>query len=226
MKINQIAKTGKKAPPLQVSDWAQGEPTNFDQLVGNVVLIEVFQVNCPGCFLYSLPQAIDLHQRYYDKGLTVLGLATAFEDFDKNTLDNLKLLLNENKVIGETQRVLEDNKQLIEDRLAYHIPFPVAMDKISKQQKEITDIEVSTFINQHIPDFLNQTNEQKTQIQRQAFNYLQSRLYTAETFNLYKLQGTPSHIIVDKKGNLKACEFGHFSDLEWLLTALLQENTF
>ena len=224
--MNKIAKIGVKAPLLQVSDWAQGDPTNFDQLLGSVVLIEVFQVNCPGCFLYSLPQAIDLHQRYYDKGLTVLGLATAFEDFDKNTLDNLKLLLTQNKVIGETQRVLEGNNQLIEGRLAYHIPFPVAMDKIRKQQQKITNGEISTLINQHIPDFLNRSNDQKTQIQQQALNYLQSRLYTAETFNLYNLQGTPSHIIVDKKGYLRACEFGHFSDLEWLLTTLLQENTF
>ena len=220
--MNQIAKTGKKAPPLQISDWVQGEPTNFDQLIGSVVLIEVFQVNCPGCFLYSLPQAIDLHQRYYDKGLTVMGLATAFEDFDKNTLANLKLLLTQNKVIGETQRALGDNKQLIEGRLAYHIPFPVAMDRISKQQKEITDSEISTFINQHIPDFLSHTNDQKTQIQQQALNYLQSRLYVAETFNLYNLQGTPSHIIVDKKGYLRACEFGHSPDLEWIITTLLQ----
>lgn len=224
--MNQIAKIGVKTPLLQVSDWAQGKPTNFDQLLGNVILIEVFQVNCPGCFLYSLPQAIDLYQRYYDKGLTVLGLATAFEDFDINTLDNLNLLLNENQVIGETQRVLKDNKRLIEDRLAYHIPFPVAMDKINKQQKEITDDEISNLINQHIPDFINRSNDQKTQIQQQALNYLQSCLYTPETFNLYNLQGTPSHIIVDKKGYLRACEFGHFSGLEWLLTTLLQENTF
>ena len=224
--MNQIAKIGVKAPLLQVSDWAQGKPTNFDQLLGNVILIEVFQVNCPGCFLYSLPQAIDLYQRYYDKGLTVLSLATAFEDFDKNTLDNLQLLLTQNKVIGETQRVLEGNNRLIEGRLAYHIPFPVAMDKITKQQKEITDDEVSTFIKQHIPDFLNQPKEQKTRIQQQALNHLQSRLYTAKTFQQFALQGTPSHIIVDKKGYLRACEFGHFSDLEWLLITLLQENTF
>ena len=69
---------GKKALLLHLSDWVQGQPTNLDQLLGRVVLIEVFQVNCPGCFLYSLPQAIDLHQRYYDKGLSVIGMATAF----------------------------------------------------------------------------------------------------------------------------------------------------
>ena len=38
---------GSKAPNLQLSKWVQGTPTNIDNLVGNVVVIEVFQVNCP-----------------------------------------------------------------------------------------------------------------------------------------------------------------------------------
>ncbi|MDD1641142.1 MAG: TlpA family protein disulfide reductase, partial [Methylococcaceae bacterium] len=49
------AQLGQKAPLLSLSDWVQGEPVNFDQLSGRVVLVEVFQVNCPGCFLYALP---------------------------------------------------------------------------------------------------------------------------------------------------------------------------
>ncbi len=120
-------------PLLQISEWVQGNPTNLDQLLGRVVLIEVFQINCPGCFLYCLPQAIELHQKYFDKGLTVLGIATAFEDFDKNTLKNLKLLAKQNKVIGETLRVLTKNNQLIDQQLPFHIPFPLAMDKITTE---------------------------------------------------------------------------------------------
>ena len=30
--------------------WVQGAPTNFDQEKDHIVLVEVFQVNCPGCF--------------------------------------------------------------------------------------------------------------------------------------------------------------------------------
>jgi hypothetical protein len=195
----------------------------LDQLLGSVVLITVFQVNCPGCFLYSLPQVIDLHQRYFNKGLTVIGMATAFEDFDKNTLKNLKSLVEQNKVFGETLRVLEENKQLIEGRLPYHIPFPVAMDRITKQQKEITDNEIITFINQHIADYIDHNEQQKKHIQQQVLDYLQSRLYIAETFTSYALLGTPSYIVIDKKGVLRACEFGQFSDLEWLINILIQE---
>jgi hypothetical protein len=39
-------------------------------------------------------------------------VATAFEDFDKNTLDNLKLLLTSGEVIGETRKVLAEYGRL------------------------------------------------------------------------------------------------------------------
>ena len=221
--MNQIASIGKPAPQLQLSDWVQGDPALLDQLLGHVVLIEVFQVNCPGCFLYSLPQAIDLHQRYHNKGLTVIGVATAFEDFDLNTLENLKLLVEENQVIGETRRTLQENSRLIDGRLPYHLPFSVAMDNIIKQPLETTDNEISTFIDQHIPDFINHNESAQIQIREKVISYLNSRFYTAETFKLYKLQGTPSNIVIDKRGILKASEFGHFTELEWLISSLLAE---
>jgi hypothetical protein len=56
------AQIGQKSPLLSLFEWVQGEPVNFDQLSGRIVLVEVFQVNCPGCFLYALPQAVDLYQ--------------------------------------------------------------------------------------------------------------------------------------------------------------------
>ena len=208
---------------LQLSNWVAGKPANLDQLLGRTVLIEVFQVNCPGCFLYSLPQAIELYQRYNEQGLYILGIATAFEDFDKNNVDNLELLVKHNVVIGETFSVLEKNNQLINGKLSYQIPFPVAMDRIAQQKKEVTLDEINTFINDQIPDYSHQDENQKKQIWQRASNYLKEKLYRPETFNLYALQGTPSHIIIDKQGVLRANEFGHFSDLEWFITTLLKE---
>ena len=221
--MNQISRIGKPVPPLLLSDWVQGNSTQLDQLLGQVVLIEIFQVNCPACFLYSLPQAIDLHQRYKNKGLTVIGIATAFEDFDLNTLDNLKLLINENKVIGETKRILKENNRLIDGQLAYHIPFPVAMDMVNKQSGETSEDEVSSFISQHVPKFISYNEAEQIQIKNKVLDHLNSRFYTAETFRRFNLQGTPSHIVIDKQGILKACELGHFTDLEWLITSLLTE---
>lgn len=214
---------GKKAPLLSVSDWVQGEPVNLDQLTGKVVLVEVFQVNCPGCFLYSLPVAVDLHHRYSDRGLVVLGIATAFEDFDKNTLDNLIRLVEKFEVFGETLTVLNRHGKLIEGRLPYRIPFPLAMDKLIKRQQDVTDNEIIGFIRKHAPNFEHHPGSYQQQIWGQVQQYFQSLLYSAETFGNYELKGTPSHIVVDKQGILRECGFGPFPDLESRLAALLQE---
>lgn len=150
-------------------------------------------------------------------------MATAFEDFDKNTLENLKLLATQNKVIGETQQYLEENDLLVDGKLSYQIPFPLVMDRISKQQKEFSDNEIIRFITQHISNFSDKNEDEKKSIKQQALNYLQNRLYSPETFSIYELQGTPSHIIIDKKGILRAVEFGHFTDMEWFISTLIQE---
>jgi len=106
------AKIGEKAPNFGVSAWIQGAPTNFDKEKDHIVLLEVFQVNCPGCFMHAIPEAISIYNKYKDAGVRVLGLATAFEDFDKNTLDNLKMLAEKGEVIGETKDALSAHGQL------------------------------------------------------------------------------------------------------------------
>ena len=103
---------GEKSPNLKISKWGQGMDTNLDKEEDNVKLVEVFQVNCPGCFIYGIPEAINIYNKYKSEGLTVLGLATAFEDYDKNTLENLELLLSTGEVIGDTKQGLSQYNQL------------------------------------------------------------------------------------------------------------------
>ena len=52
---------GALAPKIKVSEWVQGRPIDTTQEKGNVVVAEVFQVNCPGCFLYGLPEIINIY---------------------------------------------------------------------------------------------------------------------------------------------------------------------
>lgn len=217
------AQLGQKAPLLSVSDWIQGDAANFDRLLGQVVLVEVFQVNCPGCFLYALPQAVELYRKYSEHGLAVLGIATAFEDFDKNTIENLTRLAEHGEVVGETLRVLSRQGKLSAGRLPYRIPFPLAMDCLVRQRGEITDNVVANFIRDHIPDFEQRPQAHQQQIRQQALNYLQSLDYHAETFECFELKGTPSHILVDKKGILRDCAFGAYPELEARILGLMQE---
>jgi hypothetical protein len=58
------AQIGRKAQLLQVSNWVQGVPVNFDQLSGRVILEEVFQVNCPGLFFIFLAASGRLASTY------------------------------------------------------------------------------------------------------------------------------------------------------------------
>ncbi|MDQ3948563.1 MAG: TlpA family protein disulfide reductase [Thermoproteota archaeon] len=219
-----VATVGTRAPNLEVSSWVQGKPTNIDKERGNVLLVEVFQVNCPGCFLYSIPEVIDIYKRYRDKGLIVLGLATAFEDFDKNNLENLQKLVSTGEVIGETYRAFSNIGQVRDgNKLPYKIPFPVAMDMLVKQSGPLTDSKVMDFIEANIPSFQSYAENDRQVLIERVKQYLKSKEYSAKTFDEYALRGTPSIILVDRKGVLKGTYFGSNGFLEGTVEELIGE---
>lgn len=213
---------GNKAPNLKVSEWVQGKPTNIDKEINNVILVEVFQVNCPGCFIYGIPDAIEIYRKYNKRNVTVLGIATAFEDFDKNTLENLKLLLFTGEVIGETRNALSQYGQLIEGKkLPYKIPFPIAMDSLKKESNVFTEGTVMDFIESNVPDFRSYSESDKSVLINRAKQYLKAKQYSAETFEEYGLRGTPSSIIIDKNGIVRQINFGAKGSLDDVIKDLL-----
>jgi peroxiredoxin len=200
---------GTKAPNLKVSHGVQGETTNIDQEKGNVVLLEVFQVNCPGCFMYGLPQSIEIYKKFRNGGLVVLGISTAFEDYDKNTLDNLRLLLKTGEVIGETKRSLLQYGKLVDgNKLAYKIPFPVAMDSLVRLDIGLTQSRIMDVIEANIPNYRSYSEQDRQIMFERARYYLQSKQYSAQTFEEYGLRGTPSTVIIDRKGIIRHIIFG------------------
>ena len=217
------AQISKKAPNLKVSEWVQGNGSNLDQHSGNVVLVEVFQVNCPGCFMYGIPEAIEIFNKYKSKGVSVLGVATAFEDFDKNTLKNLKLLVETGKVVGETEKMLSQYGQLDGDKITFKIPYPIAMDSLIKQSDDVTKEQMDSLIKKQIPDFDSQSENYKNEIYGRVKNYFLSKEYSAETFEMYALPGTPSSILIDRKGILRDISFGQNGSLESKIQNLLNE---
>lgn len=219
-----VVKIGLKAPNLKISKWVQGLPANIDKLKDNVVLVEVFQVNCPGCFQYGIPEAIDIYKKYRDDGVRIIGLATAFEDYDKNTLENLELLLTTGEVIGETRNLLGQYGQLKENKfLPYKIPFPVAMDSLVKETGVMSQGRIMDLIVKNVPDFESYDEPYKAEIIERAKQYLSSKQYVAETFEEYSLKGTPSSILIDKKGILCQTTFGQSEHLEDMIKKLLNE---
>ena len=63
------------------------------------------------------------------------ALATAFEDFRLNTLENLKKLVATGEVIGQTHAHLMEQNMLSLGKLPYNLPFPVAWDQLVKHTK-------------------------------------------------------------------------------------------
>ncbi len=216
---------GEKVPNLGVSEWVQGSPTNFDQEKDHIVLAEVFQVNCPGCFMHAIPEAINIYNKFKEDGVRVVGIATAFEDFDKNTLDNLKMLAETGEVIGETQSALAMQGQLQEgNKLPYKIPFPLGMDNVVKTSGEISQEKIMQFIYTQIPEFDSQPEDYRNQIIQRVKDYMKSKEYSAETFEKFALQGTPSTILVDRKGILREVSFGQAGHVEAMIQKLLDED--
>lgn len=215
----------KAAPQPEIECWVQGHEPSIKELADSVILIEVIQVNCPGCFIHALPEVIHLHKTYQSQGLKVFAMATAFEHFEHNTLNNLERLLQQGEIIGDPLAQLADADFLKDGKLPYSIPFSVAMDKLVKNTDTIDEVRIDQFILSQIPDFHQNAwdDERKAVIYKKAESYLRDKQYQALTFDTYQLQGTPSSILIDKKGILRQVSFGAVNELEKEVIALLNE---
>ena len=70
---------GKKAIPLGVNDWVNGEALSEDDLEGKVVLLDFWAVWCGPC-IATFPQLREWKEAYAEKGLVIIGL-TRFYNF-------------------------------------------------------------------------------------------------------------------------------------------------
>ena len=215
----------KAAPEPEIECWVQGYEPPINELTGQVVLIEVIQINCPGCFIHALPEVIRLHETYEAQGLKVFAIATAFEHFEHNTLNKLQGLLSSGELQGDPLSQLAKAGFLEGNKLPYSIPFSVAMDKLVKNKSAVSKEEINQFILSQIPDFYQGSlnEDRKQSIYQQAESYLNTKTYNALTFERYQLQGTPSSILIDKKGIFRQVSFGAANKLESYIKPMLNE---
>ena len=138
------------APELHTTDWLNtDEPVLLGGLRGKVVLIEAFQMLCPGCVSHGLPQAMRAHRAFDRDDVAVIGLHTVFEHHDaQGSRAALAAFLHE-----------------------YKIAFPVGIDAQSDSAG--------------LP----------------------------KTMARYGMQGTPTLILVDRRGRLRKHKFGWEDDI-------------
>ena len=76
------------APELASGEWINSEPLKLKDLRGRVVLIEFWTFGCINC-RNTLPIVESWHDRYREKGLTVIGVHSPEFDEEKN-VDSLR----------------------------------------------------------------------------------------------------------------------------------------
>ena len=87
-----------EAPELAVGRWFNtDENPTLAQLRGEVVVIEAFQMLCPGCVSHGIPQAQRI-QRTFGDAVTVLGLHCVFEHHEAMTPVSLEAFLYEYRI--------------------------------------------------------------------------------------------------------------------------------
>ncbi len=88
-----------QAPEWQVSHWFNTPtPPTLAALRGRVVVIEAFQMLCPGCVSHGLPQAQRVRQVFAREDVEVIGLHTVFEHHAAMTPVALEAFLHEYRI--------------------------------------------------------------------------------------------------------------------------------
>ena len=196
---------------IKTSSVLQGEFT-----YGDLNLLLVFQVNCPGCFVYALPLANDIHHEYGGRGVKVLGLSTAFEDFEYNNEGNTRQLIEKGALVGETKRILEQNGA---SELPYSIDFPVAFDYFIENSREFYTLEDARGICLLNPKFTSLNDD----VQEEAVSHIMRNLKglgrSSYTFTCNLMRGTPYWVMFDGKMRVLEQWFAH-EDKETVIALL------
>ena len=90
----------KTAPELQTTDWLNApQEITLASLRGKIVMLEAFQMLCPGCVTHGLPQAQRVSQAFSPDDVAVIGLHTVFEHhLAQGTKEALEAFLHEYKI--------------------------------------------------------------------------------------------------------------------------------
>jgi len=140
----------RPAPEWFTTTWFNTpEALNLERVRGRVVVVHAFQMLCPGCVAYGIPQAQRIAETFKSEPLTVIGLHTVFEHHEAMGIASLRAFLHE-----------------------YRVRFPVGVDAPGPSGDPIPC-----------------------------------------TMRAYAMQGTPTTVLIDARGQLRRQVFGVHDDL-------------
>lgn len=144
-----MSPTTRPAPPIAATRWFNTDsPITLEAQQGRVVVIEAFQMLCPGCVAHGLPQAGRVYETFSREDVAVIGLHSVFEHHEAQGPISLEAFLHE-----------------------YRIAFPIGVDAPGEYGG--------------LP----------------------------RTMTRYGMQGTPTLVLIDRKGHRRAQHFGQVADL-------------
>lgn len=90
---------GTPAPEWDIAEWINSEPVRLHDLRGQVVVIDFFQLWCPGCKSFSIPLTLRWEKEFAEDiaadRMKIVSIHTVFEGHDHQTVDRLRSFVQE-----------------------------------------------------------------------------------------------------------------------------------
>lgn len=90
---------GSPAPEWDIATWINSEPLRLHDLRGQVVVIDFFQLWCPGCKSFSIPLTLEWEKEFADEiandRMKIVSIHTVFEGHDHQTVERLRRFVDE-----------------------------------------------------------------------------------------------------------------------------------
>lgn len=89
----------RKAPDWLISEWINSPGVTLTELKGKVVIVEFFQLWCPGCNKFTIPLMKQWNKTFKNQiesgKLKILSIHTVFEGHEYQTPERLKSFVKE-----------------------------------------------------------------------------------------------------------------------------------
>ncbi len=99
---NIPANMSQTAPEWEISEWINSKGFKLSELRGKVVVIDFFQLWCPGCNSFSIPLMHKWEQKYADQAkagdIQFVSIHTVFEGHSYQNPARLKKYLKEKQI--------------------------------------------------------------------------------------------------------------------------------
>jgi len=101
--VNPVSAEGSKAREWIISEWINGPGVSLADLKGKVIIVEFFQMWCPGCKAFSIPlmkrwSGSTFKDEIKSGKLKLLSIHTVFEGHDAQNPEKLKSFIKEKNI--------------------------------------------------------------------------------------------------------------------------------